>query len=108
MPVSKTESVVWDGWWTVAIDVFMHIIPFLFVIYTYGTYYWTCSNTLIPLLNTIILILLYLGHVRNVMAYFRLKGDVFAVCGRIHYFHSIQCMRQDVATNASFFLMAQE
>lgn len=79
MPVSKTESVVWDGWWTAAIDVFMHIIPLLFVIHTYGTYYSTCSNTLIPLVNSIILIFLYLLHVRNIMAYFRKTGDMFAM-----------------------------
>jgi hypothetical protein len=108
MPVSKTENVVWDGWWTVGIDVFMHIIPLAFIIHKYGSYYSKYSDTLIPLVITISLICIYLVHVRNIMAYFRMKGDVFAMysverryapiimCGRIYSFHSIQCICQDV------------
>jgi hypothetical protein len=79
MPVSKTQSIVWDGWWTVLLDVVLHIIPMMFIIYTYRSYYSKCSNTWKPLANTMALLLLYLFHVTSIFSYLRKEGDVYTM-----------------------------
>jgi hypothetical protein len=57
----------------------LHIIPMMFIIYTYRSYYSKCSNTWKPLANTMALLLLYLFHVTSIFSYLRKEGDVYTM-----------------------------
>ena len=78
----QDTTVVLDGWKTIVIDVLFHIAPFIFVWFAYSHYYFaSCRNTIVPLLNSLILVIVYAATARRAELYHVEQGDVRVIAG---------------------------
>lgn len=50
-----------EGWKLRFLDVITHVLPFLYIAWTYGGHYIRCDTSLFPILNLCLLVLLYVS-----------------------------------------------